>query len=323
MGSAHHHPHLGDSHAHLSAVRSGEKARLLAVLLLTAVTMGAEFAGYAWTRSVALLGDAIHMLTHLLSLGISSGAVVLATRPSPPEQTWRAWRIEILAGLVNGLALLPAAAWVLYESWERFRNPVEIRPGATLLVGGIGLAVNLVCAALLHRHSHDDLNIRGAFFHMLADGLSSVGVLVAAAAVWLWNWTPADPLVAVLISLLLLGWCVSLVRSSTRILLEAAPPHVKLDEVRAALRTIPGVRDVHDLHVWTITSRMHSLSAHVELEGDPSVSAAEEIGRRIQALVDERWEINHATLQFETSRVEADCCPAGEGGGPKPEARAG
>jgi cobalt-zinc-cadmium efflux system protein len=308
MGSAHHHPHLSESTPHLAAVRSGEKARLLAVLLLTAITMAAEFAGYAWTHSVALLGDAVHMLTHLASLAISYAAVVVATRPAPPEQTWRAWRIEILAGLVNGLALLPAAGWVLYESVERLRNPVDIRPGGTLLVGAVGLVVNLVCAGLLHRHSRHDLNIRGAFLHMLADGLSSVGVLLAAGAVWLWSWSPADPLVAVLIAVLILAWCVSLVRSSVRILLEAAPPHVKLDEVRAALGSIPGVRDVHDLHVWTITSRMHSLSAHVELEGDPSVSATEEIGRKIQHLVDERWEINHATLQFETGREDGACC---------------
>lgn len=311
MGDQHHHPRLSESVTHLGAVRSGEKRRLLVVILLTAVTMAAEFVGGWMTHSIALLGDAIHMLTHLLSLGLSYAAIVIATRPAPPEKTWRYWRVEILAGLVNGLALLPVAGYVLYESVGRLRHPVPIHAPGTLIVGAVGLAVNIVCASLLHHHAKHDLNIRGAFLHMLADGASSVGVLAAGAAVYFWNWSAADPLVAALLSLLILGWCVSLLRASVAVLLEAAPPHVKLDEVRAALEALPGVLEVHDLHVWTITSRMHSLTAHVRLKEDVPVSESERIGKQAQALLDERWEINHATLQFEAGPGEALGCEHG------------
>lgn len=311
MGEQHHHPKLSESATHIGTVRSGEKRRLLIVILLTAVTMIAEFVGGWMTHSIALLGDAIHMLTHLLSLGLSYAAIVIATRPAPPEKTWRYWRVEILAGLVNGLALLPVAGYVLYESIQRLRHPVEIHATGTLIVGAVGLGVNIVCASLLHHHAKHDLNIRGAFLHMLADGASSVGVLLAGAAVYFWNWSPADPLVAVLLSLLILGWCFSLLRSSVAVLLESAPPHVKLDEVRAALEGLPGVLEVHDLHVWTITSRMHSLTAHVRLKKDVPVSESELIGKQAQALLDERWEINHATLQFEAGPGEELGCERG------------
>jgi cobalt-zinc-cadmium efflux system protein len=297
-------------HEHRHAPRAGEKRRLRAALLLTAVTMVAEFAGGYYTRSLALLGDAVHMLTHLLSLGLSYAAIVIALRPAPPEKTWRYWRVEILAGLLNGLALLPAAAYVLYESVERLRNPVEIHAVGTLVVGGVGLLVNVVCAALLYDPARHDLNLRGAFLHMLADGLSSVGVLAAGVAVMVWDWRAADPIVAALLSVLILGWCVSLLRASLSILLEAAPPHVRLDEVKAALEAVPGVREVHDLHVWTITSRMHSLTAHVALREDGPVSGSGRIAREIEALLRARWDINHATLQFEAGEPEgAGCAP--------------
>jgi cobalt-zinc-cadmium efflux system protein len=294
---------MGHSHPH-PAPRASERRRLLAVFLLTFVTMIAEFVGGWLTRSIALLGDALHMLSHLLSVGLSYVAIVFAARPAPPDKTWRYWRIEILAGLVNGLALLPVAAFVLYEALQRLGNPVEIRAEGTLAVGAVGLVVNIACAALLHAHSKHDLNIRGAFLHMLADGASSVGVLAAGVAVLLWGWKAADPLAAALISLLILGWCVSLVRSAAGVLLEAVPSHMRLEEIRSAMEAVPGVAGIHDLHVWTITSRMYALTAHVRLAEDLPVSRAEELGCRLKRLLDERWEINHATLQYEALKEE-------------------
>lgn len=299
MSDQHHHPKLGDSSAGLAAVKRGGRAGLVAVLALTAVTMIGEFAGGWYARSIALTGDAFHMLTHLLSTALALAALVLACRPAPADKTWRWWRLEILAGFVNGLALVPAAAWVLWEAVDRFRHPVAIDAKWTLIVGAVGLVVNLVCAALLHEHAKHDLNLKGAFLHMLADGASSVGVLLAAGAAWGFGWTWADPAVAALIGLLILGWCLSLVRESGRILLEAAPPDVKLDEVEAAMKGVDGVLEVHDLHVWTITSKMLALTAHVRLREDVPVSQAEELGRKLQELVDARWHINHAVFQFE------------------------
>ncbi len=316
MSEEHHHPRLSESAAHLGAVRSGERSRLFWVMVLTGVTMVGEFVGGVLTGSLALLGDAFHMLSHLLAIALSYVAIVIALRPAPPDKTWRYWRVEILAGLFNAIALLPVAAYVVYEAFQRLQNPRPIHPLGTLVVGAIGLVVNIISAALLHHHSKHDLNVRGAFIHMLADSASSVGVLVAGAAVWAFGWTQADPAVALAISVLILFWCVSLLRSSCRILLESVPKHMDLEEIRAAMKSVDGVLEVHDLHVWTITSRMYSLTAHVRVGEDRTVPQAEELGHRLRHLLDDRFEINHATLQFEAAQgrdlhCEHDHSPAG------------
>jgi cobalt-zinc-cadmium efflux system protein len=308
MSESHHHPKLAESSVAIDTVRCGERNRLVWVMLLTAVTMAAELVAGFWTRSLSLQGDAWHMLAHLLSTALSYAAILIACRPAPPDKTYRYWRVEILAGLINGLALLPVAGYVLWESIHRLRVPQPIEAKWTLLVGAIGLVVNLICAALLHRHSHHDLNMRGAFLHMVADSASSVGVLLAAGAAWAMGWTWADPVIAALISVLIFIWCAALVRSSGAVLLEAAPRHVDLEEIRAAMKDVAGVLEVHDLHVWTITSRMYALTAHVRLRDDMPVSRAEEVGRALRAVLDARWEINHATLQFEVEEgSRLDC----------------
>ena len=177
-----------------------------------------------------------------------------------------------------------------------------------LVVGAIGLAVNLVSAALLHAYSKHDINVRGAFLHMLADTASSVGVMAAGAVVAFTGWRQADPLAAALISGIILVWCFSLLRESGRILLESAPRHVELGRIGADMKGVEGVQEIHDLHVWTITSRMVALTAHVRLKADLKVSETEEIGRRLQRLLEERHEINHAILQFEvTDGRELSC----------------
>jgi len=308
MAHPHHHPISEEGSCGHGEVRSGERRRLLWVIALTAVTMVAEFAGGLLTHSLALLGDAFHMLTHLLALSLSYGAIVLAARPAPSDKTWRWWRVEILASFVNGLALLPAAGYVLYEAYARWRQPVEIKVGPMLAVGAIGLLVNLVSAALLHAHSRHDLNVRGAFLHMLADTASSVGVMAAGIVVATTGWRQADPLAATLICAIILVWCVSLLRESVHILLESAPRHVELEKVRADMRGLEGVEEVHDLHVWTITSRMIALTAHVRLKADLRVSETEELGRRLHHLLEERHGINHATLQFEVTDGREPCC---------------
>ena len=311
MSENHHHPRFCESSTSLTHVRRDERRRLLWVLALTAVTMAGELAAGLWTRSLALLGDAFHMLSHLLAVGLSYAAIVIACRPAPPDKTYKYWRVEILAGLLNGLALLPIAGYVLWESVDRLRHPVAIDAQWTLLVGAIGLLVNLVCAKLLHTHAHHDVNLRGAFLHMIADTASSVGVLLAAGAAWAFGWTWADPLIAAAISVLILVWCVGLVRSCGAILLEAAPRHVNLEEIGTAMKAVEGVLEVHDLHVWTITSRMYALTAHVRLREDVPVSRAEEVGHALRRLLDERWEINHATLQFEVEEGAPLNCERG------------
>jgi cobalt-zinc-cadmium efflux system protein len=179
-----------------------------------------------------------------------------------------------------------------------------------MVMGAAGLGVNILSAVFLHSHAKHDINLRGAFLHVVADSLSSVGVLLAGALIALWGerlmW--ADPAAAILISVMILGWSVSLVRQSVRILLEAVPAHISLEKVRAALLESEDVCDIHDLHIWTITSRMYALTAHVHLKRDLPVSESEELGRRLQRILDDRFEINHATLQFEVRPAgKLDC----------------
>jgi cobalt-zinc-cadmium efflux system protein len=316
MSEQHHHPKLAESAVALRAVRSEERGRLYWVLALTAVVMAGEFVAARITRSLALENDAYHFLTHFVTIALSVVAIAFATRPAPPDKTYRYWRLEILASLISGLSLIPVSGYILYEAVRDWIHPVEIKVGGMLAVAGVGLLANLLSAALLHRHSKHDLNIRGAFVHMLADCVSSLGVVAAGAVIWFTGWTRADSLIAGGISLLILSWCFSLVRDSSRILLESAPKHMKLDEICAAMKTVEGVLEVHDLHVWTITSRMYALTAHVRLREDLAVSQAEAIGCSLQKLLDERWEINHATLQFEVAPGQALACERGGAAAP-------
>jgi cobalt-zinc-cadmium efflux system protein len=318
MSEEHHHPRLSESATSHGAVRAGERSRLLAVIVLTGVTMIVEFVAGMLAHSLALLGDAFHMLTHFLAISLSYAAILIAMRPAPPDKTYRYWRVEVLAGLVNGIALIPIAGYVLYEAVQRWAEPPQMNPTLTLIVGATGLAVNLLSAAFLHHHAKEDLNVRGAFLHMLADSASSVGVLVAGAAVLWTGWRQADPLIAGLISIMIVAWCVGLIRDSGRILLESVPRHMRLEEIREAMKAVEGVAEVHDLHVWTITSRMYALTAHVRLRDDLRISEAEGLGGRLRRILDERYEINHATLQFEVGNGQALSCEHdhGPGGGP-------
>ena len=296
MVHGHHHPREGQT-----GLRQGELRRLVAVLVLTGVTMVAEVVGGLLSDSLSLLGDAFHMLTHFVAFLLSSAAIFIAIRPAAPEKTYRNWRLEVLASLFNGLLLVHIAAYIIWEALDRWRNPVPIDIPLMMIVGAVGLAVNIASALFLHSHAKHDLNLRAAFVHVISDSLSSVGVLAAGALI-LWGGTRfhwADPAAAVAISIMILVWCVSLVRQSVTILLEAVPAHLDLEKVRAALLEAEEVCDIHDLHIWTITSRMHALTAHVHLKRDLPVSASEELGHRLQRLLDERFEINHATLQFE------------------------
>lgn len=311
MGHQHHHPKLSDTATHVGVVRGGERRRLMLVLVVTGVTMVGELvAGYLFD-SVALLGDAFHMMTHFGAVATSWAAIWIASRPAAAEKTYRNWRMEVLASLFNGVVLIPMAAYVLWEAYDRWQRPRAIFAEGVLAVGGIGLLSNVVSAAFLHHHSKQDLNLRGAFLHMVADSVSSVGVIAAGLVVLLTGWTLADPLTAALISVMIVVWSFGLIRDACRILLEWTPSHLELATILSALKEEPEVTDVHDLHVWTITSKMHALTAHVVLREDVPVSKTEQIGYRLQHILDSRFDINHATLQFETSNGAGLHCKHG------------
>lgn len=280
--------------------RARARQRLAIVIAITGGFMVVEFVGGFLSDSIALISDAFHMMTHFAACMVSWLALILAARPAPPEKTFRWWRIEVLAALFNGLALIPVVGWILYEAYHRFQKSHDVDIWVMFAVGLAGFAANVACAWVLHAASRSDLNARGAFVHMLSDSVSSLGVLAAAILTALTGKGFFDPLFAVGISILVLLWSVKLIVDSLRILLEAAPHGVKIEEVRGAILEEEGVRAVHDLHLWVITSRMYSLTAHVVLRSDATVKETEEIARRLDDRLDERFDITHTTYQFET-----------------------
>jgi cobalt-zinc-cadmium efflux system protein len=265
------------------------------VLALTAGFMVAEVVGGLLANSLALLADAGHMLADVAALALSLWAMSLARRPPSHDKTYGYVRMEILAALVNGAALLVISGLIAWEAWRRVREPVAVDGPLLAGVAAAGLVVNLIAASLLHAHAHESLNVRGAYLHVLGDLLGSVGALTAGAVVWATGWTPADALVSVLIAGLILTSAWRLVREAADVLLEAAPAHVDVERLLADLREVPALHDVHDLHVWTLTSGFVALSAHGVID-DPRDQ------RRVLDDVRERARrhgIEHVTFQLE------------------------
>jgi cobalt-zinc-cadmium efflux system protein len=243
--------------------------RLVWVFAITGVFMVVELVGGLISGSLALLADAGHMFSDVGALGLSVFAMRMAQRPPSDRRTYGLLRLEILAALVNGATLLLIAGWIVVEAWARLREPGEIGGAVMLGVAVVGLVVNAVGALLLHAHAHDNLNVRGAYLHVLGDLLGSVGAIVAAVVVLTTGWMAADPIVSVAIALLILFSAWNLVREATDILMESAPAHIDMDRVQEALRTIDGLDDVHHIHVWTLTSGLVALSAHGVID-DPT-----------------------------------------------------
>ena len=313
MGHHHHHHGDGPGHDHGSGAAldplhattgapghdHGSRAvvtrRLLWVLGLTATFMIAEVVGGILSGSLALLADAGHMFTDVGALALSVFAISLARRPPSDRRTYGYVRVEIMAALVNGATLLLIAGLILVEAWGRFSEPVAIEAGIMLGVAAVGLGVNIAGAVLLHAHAHDNLNVRGAYLHVLGDLAGSVGTIVAAGIVIATGWTAADAIVSVLIAVLILvgGW--KLVRDAADVLMESVPAHIDMTAVLEALGTIEGLDDLHDVHVWTLTSGFVALSGHGVID-DPSqhTRILDEVRERM-----ERIGISHVTFQIE------------------------
>ena len=285
---------MGHGHSHAPDRSANKKALKLTLILTTTFTV-AEVIGGLITGSLALLADAGHMFTDVGALALSMVAMRLAQRPPSPEKTYGYVRLEILAALVNGATLLVMSGFIVREAWERFQAPRQVDGPVMLTVAVVGLGVNLVGAFLLHSHSHHNLNLRGAYLHVLGDLLGSVGAIAAAVTILLTGWMPADPLISVFIALLILVSAWRLVKEATDVLMEAAPEHIDVEEVRRALEKIPGLHDVHDLHVWTLTSGFVALSGHGVVED------LEEQGRILEEITSRMEErgIRHVTFQLE------------------------
>ena len=275
--------------------RGEVSGRLKWVLGLTATFMVAELVGGLLSNSLALLADAGHMLTDVAALGLSVFAISLARRPPSRKRTYGYVRFEILAALVNGAALLGISGLILWEAWERLRQPSAIDGTIMLTVAGAGLLVNIVGATLLHSHAHDNLNVRGAYLHVIGDLLGSVGALMAGVIILTTGWMPIDPIASVAIALLILFSAWHLVREAADVLLESAPSHVDMQAILDDLGNIGGLEEVHDVHVWTLTSGFIALSAHGVIDDVTQHSRIlNEVRERMRARG-----IEHVTFQIE------------------------
>lgn len=298
----HHHHHHGPSAAGVGRMgpeeRAREKRSLLLTLCITASIMVLELVGGILTGSLALKADAGHMLTDSSSLLLAVLAFSFAARPADERRTYGFYRLEILAALANGVLLLALSGWIVWEAIERFGQPQEVDAKTMAIIACVGLVANAAGLVLLHRRG-GSLNLRGAYLHVLGDTLSSVGVVVAAGVILLTGWTLIDPILSIVIACVIVYSAFSLVRQAVDVLLEAVPAHLDLAEVLHAMEEQPGVSRVHDLHVWTISSGMHALSAHVIVE-DCDLSRSDEILRTLRNVLAERFELDHVTLQIET-----------------------
>lgn len=269
-----------------------------AALLVSVAVLVLEAAGGWWSGSLALLSDAGHVLTDVLALGLSYVALRVARRPATAARTYGYVRIEILSALLNGALLLVVSVGIVLEGVRRLREPVAVAIGPMLGVALLGLLANAACAHLLRR-AGGGLNIRAAFLHVLGDLLSS-GAVVIGGGVMLWTgWGWVDPLLACGIAIGILWGAFGLVREAVEVLLEAAPAHIDSGQVAAAIRSVPGVRGVHDLHVWSLTSKMPALSGHVVVRRG-ALPESDRVLLQIQRLLAERFDLTHATIQIES-----------------------
>jgi cobalt-zinc-cadmium efflux system protein len=292
MAHAHGHDHGHTHHA--------SRGRLLAVLALTSAFLLVEVAAGLLTGSLALLADAGHMLTDVAGLVLALLAMKLAERKASPRRTFGYHRAEVLAALTNGLLLLGVAGYILVEAWERFRDPQPVPSGTVLLVAAAGLLVNVVGALVLRSGARSSLNLQGAYNEVVADALSSVGVIVGAAVMGVTGFYRLDTLVAVAIALFVLPRTWALLREALHVLLEGTPREVDLTALRQTMEAVPGVKTVHDLHVWTLTSGVHALSAHAILqEGATHGQVLGDLRSRVTA----GFPISHVTVQ-----LEERCC---------------
>ena len=272
------------------------------VIGISTAVLSVEIAGGLLSGSLALLSDAGHMLTDILALVLSLMAVRFSSLPATPNKTYGYHRLEILTALVNGTLLIAISGGLLYKAGRRFFSPVPVQSGLMTGVAVAGLIANLVALAILSRQ-HRSLNIRGARMHILGDALSSVGVVLAGILISITGVDRIDPVVGGMIAVVIVVGALRLVREAVDILLESAPAGIVLDDVSAVIGTVAGVLEVHDLHVWTITTGLLALSGHVRVD-DPRGAQMDEMLNRIKGALHERFGIVHSTIQIESSTYQ-------------------
>lgn len=291
-------------HDHHSHDQSGGRA-LRGALVLTLSFAAVEFVVGWWGGSLALMADAGHMLTDSTALGLAAVAAWIATRPADRRHSWGHGRSEIIAALINGSAMLVLVGVIVYHAINRFQNPVDVKGAAVLAVAAIGLGINIAVLRVLHG-GQDNINVRGARLHVIGDLLGSIAALASGLIILLTGWTPIDPILSLLICTLILFAAVRLLRTALGVVMEGVPQRLDLEDVRTSMGEIEGVVEIHDLHIWQISSERTALSAHVvtrDLTAWPGLLDA------LNRMLLERYRIDHPTLQPEP--VDGvDCDPA-------------
>ena len=296
----------GHSHASSAEMEAGNRKRLAFALALTALYMVAEVVGGYLSNSLALLADAGHMFSDVAALGLSLAALGWSQRPATAARTFGFHRAEILAAFINGAALLAVAVLIAIEAWERISKPEEINASLMLAIAAGGLAINLINLRILSGGKKESLNVRGAWLHVMADTLGSVGAIIAGLSILIFGWVWADPIASLLITALVVYSAWGLLRETLDVLMQSVPRHIALEDVIGALEEQPGVVDVHDLHIWSLTSGRHIATTHLVVTGTIDPQAVISAARR---LLSERFDIDHTTIQVESSDSRISCNP--------------
>jgi cobalt-zinc-cadmium efflux system protein len=287
------------SHSHPHPHKIQERKKLLICMSLTFTTMLVEIVGGLLSHSLSLVSDAGHMFTDLFTLAMSFFAILVASRPVSLEKTYGYFRAEVITALLNGLLLIGAALFIFYEAFERLRIPVQVHSLLMLVVSGIGLIVNLVSGYLLFDVREKDLNLKGAFSHVLSDTLSSLGVVIGALVIRFTGWAKIDSILSILIGSLVLFWAAKLIRDSVHILMESTPKHIQIPQLIQTLKDeVREVRDIHDIHIWEITTHMYAMTAHVTVS-ECSLKDCMKMTDSINHLLSDRFHIEHVNIQYE------------------------
>ncbi|MBT2621833.1 cation diffusion facilitator family transporter [Chryseobacterium sp. ISL-6] len=287
---------MNEKNTQTASAASKHKKNLLLVLALSGTYLIAEVIGGVITNSLALLADAAHMLTDVVGLLLAFIAIKIGERKADSKKTFGYYRTEILAAVINAVVLLGISLYVLYEAYQRFQNPPEVQSKSMLIVAGIGLVVNIVGMMILRKDSEASLNMKGAYFEVLSDMLTSIGVMIAGVIMLTTNWYYADPLISAAIGLLIFPRTWRLLKEAVNVLLESTPKDVDIDLLRKSLEQIRGVKSLHDLHVWSLTSGINAMSAHVVK--DDTITQ----NQLLEALTEEamtKFKISHTTFQIE------------------------
>lgn len=304
MGHHHHghDHHHGHGHMHHLEASEGNRKGLIIALSITASIMFLEFFGGIFTNSLALLSDSGHMFSDAASLLMSLIAITFAARAATATKSYGFHRFEILAALFNGITLFVVAGFIIMEAVKRFQTPPTVASGTMIIIACVGLLANLLSAWFLMRKGDvkNNLNLRSAYLHVIGDALGSVGAIIAGIIMIIFKWYYADPLISVIVALIILKGAWGVLKHSIHILMEGVPPHVQAYDIRSALASIDGVMDIHDMHIWTITSGLDALSCHIRVRDDAD---PQQVLQAAIVLIEQQFHIEHTTFQIETSQI--------------------